>query len=192
MDAQVDLFSSSVSDIPEGTKLLKRVGNRPYPFMSIALVGVLILGLFMYRYWFVFVAIAVALVVLTCLTRNVPVIGIYEGLLVCHRTDNSDAICIIPNERIVAWNTVSTYDALTQVYFVGSDEKSDELPDLSEVELLCINIHSINAYGLQSALKQYYFEKSMTEIRRQEHAERESNDIRSAIHKRLSRLKDRS
>ena len=155
--AERDAYDKSVADVPAGAKLLESVKNRPIAYVGF---GILALAIFIFmapQYWIALSIAILACVVVFFLSKNEPVLDIYEGFMVCHKKGDPDRMCIIPDEHLIYWQLVPGNTSVIQIYF--ADETDAE-------NALCVTIHTINSYQASNALDRYHREKALVEIRR--------------------------
>ncbi|MBO4358261.1 MAG: hypothetical protein J5796_00480 [Erysipelotrichaceae bacterium] len=154
---KIDVFVHTASDIPEGAKKIVSVKNRPYTFGAFGLIALLVFFIAVPKYWIAYLVTAIAIIAVVMLVKDIPVLDIYEGFLVCHSKDDPDKLCIIADDELIYWSVIQEYSSIVQLFF----------NDRSNIDnALCVNLHSINSYKVISALEKHYLEKSLSEIRK--------------------------
>lgn len=169
LEAAQNVFTSSEADIPAGARKLDTVRNRPYTYGIIALVALGVLAVMFPQFWIALAITAAVAVALTFFAKNDPVIDVYEGFMVCHKSQQPEKVCIIPNERIHYWKVVEAYSSIIQVYFEDPElmHAFDGLEGLEgQQPLRCANVHSLNAFRVEALLKKHYAKKELSEVRR--------------------------
>ena len=125
--------------------------------MGFGILALVVLIFMMPQYWIALSLAIVGCVVVFFLSKNEPVLDIYEGFMVCHKKGDPDRVCIIPDEHLIYWQLVPGNTSVIQIYF--ADETNAE-------NALCVTIHTINIYQASNALDRYRREKALVEIRR--------------------------
>lgn len=169
LEAAQNVFTSTEADIPAGARKLATVGNRPYAYGVIALVALGVFAVMFPQFWIALAVMAVVAVGLTLLAKNDPVIDVYDGFMVCHKSQQPEKLCIIPNDRIHYWKVVEAYSSIIQVFYEDPEimHAFDGLEGLEgQQPLRCANVHSLNAYRVEALLKKFYFKKELAEVQR--------------------------
>lgn len=152
-----DIYVKSMADVPKDAKLLESVRNRPIAYVGFGILALVVFILMAPQYWIGLTLAIVACIVIFFLSKNDPVLDIYQGFMVCHKKGEPDRVCIIPDERLIYWQLVPGNTSVIQIYF--EDESDAE-------NALCATVHTINSYQASNALDRYHREKALVEIRR--------------------------
>ena len=152
-----DIYVQSVEDIPQGAKLLESVKNRPIAYVGFGILALVVLIFMMPQYWIALSLAIVGCVVVFFLSKNEPVLDIYEGFMVCHKKGDPNRVCIIPNEHLIYWQLVPGNTSVIQIYFADQTDAENAL---------CATVHTINSYQASNALDKYHRDKAIVEIRR--------------------------
>ena len=153
-----DIYNKSVDDIPSGVKCLERIKNRPIYYVGFGILALVIFIFMMPQYWIALSLAIVGCIVIFLITKNEPVLDIYDGFMVCHKRGEPDKVCIIPDEQLIYWQLVAGNTSVIQVYFEDGDDPENAL---------CAIIHTINSFQASNALDHYHREKALVEIRRE-------------------------
>jgi len=141
-------FPDSVNDIPAGAKPLKTVRNRPYAYASLGL-GVLVLFLIMApKYWIMLTITIVLFVGILFMNGNHPVIGLYDGFIVCYSNIDPRNVKIIKDSDLIDWD--SSIMGKPYVEFHYAQDGIDKH----------LYLMTINTFGVENALETNYDKKS--------------------------------
>ena len=153
-----DIYTQSVSDIPADAKCLEKVRNRPRAYVFFGILALAIFIIMAPQYWIVLSIVIALCIVVFFLSKNEPVLDIYEDFLVCYKHGDPQKVCIIPNDKIIYWQLVSGNTSVIQILFEDDEDAENAL---------CATIHTINSFQASNALDRFYREKALVEIRRE-------------------------
>ena len=153
-----DIYDKTVADIPADAKLLEAVRNRPRAYVFFGILALAIFIAMAPQYWIALSLAIVGCIAIFLMTKNEPVLEIYDGFMVCHKRGEPDKVCIIPDEQLIYWQLVAGNTSVIQVYFEDEDDPENAL---------CALIHTINSFQASNALDHYHREKALVEIRRE-------------------------
>ena len=138
-------------------KRLESIKNRPLAYTGLSIFALTVFLVAAPQYWIALtIAIAFCIVVFL-LVKNDPILDIYEEFIVCHKKEEPNKVCVIPNGHIIYWQVAPDNTSVVQIYFV--DEHNAD-------NALCVTIRAINSYQVSNALEHYHRDKALTEIRR--------------------------
>ena len=132
--------------------------NRPRAYVCFGILALAIFIAMAPQYWIALSLAIVGCIVIYLMTKNEPVLEIYDGFMVCHKRGEPDKVCIIPDEQLIYWQLVAGNTSVIQVYFEDEDDPENAL---------CALIHTINSFQASNALDHYHREKALVEIRRE-------------------------
>ena len=153
-----DIYDKSVGDIPSGVKCLERIKNRPIYYVGFGILALVIFIIMMPQYWIALSLAIVGCIAIFLITKNEPVLDIYDGFLVCYKRGEPEKVCIIPNDEIIYWQLIAGNTSVIQIMF---EDKND--PE----NALCAMIHTINSFQASNALDHFLRDKAVVELRRE-------------------------
>ena len=102
-----DIYDKTVADIPADAKLLEAVRNRPRAYVCFGILALAIFIAMAPQYWIALSLAIVGCIAIYLMTKNEPVLEIYDGFMVCHKRGEPDRVCIIPDEQLIYWQLVA-------------------------------------------------------------------------------------
>lgn len=152
-----DIYDQTTDDVPKDAKRLESVRNRPVAYVAFGILALVVFIVMAPQYWIGLTIAIILCLVVFFLSKNEPVLDIYEGFMVCHKKGDPDRVCIIPDERLIYWQLVSGNTSVIQIYFADATDPE---------KALCATVHTINSFQASNALDHFHREKALVEIRR--------------------------